>query len=201
MEYEAQDQSELHPTQTPPEKKMRPASEFAEYDDLVSQLADQLKIARHPDSSVTIKAARILIETILSTPSSLPANRQQQQQQQKQQQQQQNLANKFQRQCGDEIRIQQSKFTLDDVSLPKAILKSHHNNDDDKLTQQVQQQSSEHKSKDELDRTFQRASRALKLLYLDDQKQLQYQVNEIISGIQAITANPKTDPRLLATGR
>lgn len=121
-----------------------------------------------------------------------------------------------------EIRIQQAKFTLADVILPERLLGLAENNLAKQESQLDPQQvpsgsdvcvSHETRSmtvtepmtpattKDELVSAFESASKVLKLLYLDDQRQLQNRVNELISSVQSITANPKTDPRLLATGR
>lgn len=166
----------------PASKKMKP-SDFDEYDSLVRRLADILNIAVHPDTSVTIKAARLLIERIVSsddaermskgrTSSSSSSSKE-----------------LHAPKAGDEIRIQQSKFSLHDVLLPTAAMTSG---------------TGEPKSdieKDDLGETYDRAARSLKLLYLNDQKELQLKVNEIISSIQSITANPKTDSRLIAIGR
>uniref|UniRef100_H2YWJ4 RNA transcription, translation and transport factor protein n=1 Tax=Ciona savignyi TaxID=51511 RepID=H2YWJ4_CIOSA len=46
-----------------------------------------------------------------------------------------------------------------------------------------------------------RAAKALRLLHINDLRQLQTQVNEAIVAVQAITANPKTDQRLGKIGR
>lgn len=171
-------------SKAPAEKKMRPC-DYAEYETLVNQLASRLKIACHPDPSVTIRAARLLIESALSSNGGQPQLRD----------------------CGDEplppsdianmslgenrgvTRIQRSKFSLEDIMLPKT-------------PPSISTESTElSKPKDELNEVYERAAKALKLLYLDDQKQLQNRVNEIISSIQAVTANPKTDSKLMARGR
>lgn len=160
--------------QAPTVKKMRP-SEYEEYDTLVDQLADRLKLARHPDSLVTIKAARLLVENILSTPSTTSSL---------------DDEARAQEEKVKEIRIQRSKFDLDDVILPEALHKN--------VTSNTNMTSDK---KDELKEILERAAKALKLLYLDDQKKLQNRVNEIISSVQSVTANPKTDSKLLTTGR
>lgn len=214
---------------SPAEKRMKPYDR-TEYDRTLIELANLLNIAPHPNSLVTLQAAKLVLEKHLSS-SSILSHKQHEgrndiiegQQQQQQQQQSKDSCSAAQ----NETRIQQSKFTLADISLPKLIIKSAANNIANEaleLHQQVPPQLSLSSSinestsdcvshetrstalmgltrKDELLDTFERASKALKLLYLDDQRQLQNQVNELISSIQSITANPKTDPRLLASGR
>ena len=180
-----------HQDELPAEKKMKPNS-GDEYGRLLSELARQLKLARHPNSLTVIKAARLVVEQMLSSKEHGTSH------------------------GGDnpgadrpdgarerEIRIQQCKFRLEDVPLPECL-------DVGESTNQLSESNKSQlgsggvvvtdgaKTKDEL--KFERAARALKLLYLDDQKQLQNRVNETISAIQSITANPKTDPRLLASG-
>jgi len=95
--------------------------------------------------------------------------------------------NNSKRNVSGETRIQRSKLDLEDISLPIET-------NLDKLT-------SKDGEKDELVETFKQAAKVLKLLYLNDLKQEQLRVNEIISDIQSITANPKTDSTLAATGR
>lgn len=167
-------------TSGPVGKKMK-STDITEYDTLVHKLAELLNIATHPDTSVTIKAARLLIERILSDriESGDTNNREEMS----------SLNSLHASKRGYEIRIQQSKFDLNDVSLPTTVefSRSKKCNSDDK--------------KDDPNEAYCRAARSLKLLYLDDQKQLQLKVNEIISTIQSITANPKTDSKLLSTGR
>lgn len=223
----------------PAGKKMRP-SDQTEYDTLIDQLANRLKVARHPDSLVTIKAARLLIENILAsskvdlkqqssadsgsninTTDPQPASNRAT-----------NLAHNnsslsptSDNNKANNIRIQQTKFNLDDVSLPSSLitswlLKSARTttpaekmepklNDisraaagsggDESGKETIMMMMNERK--DELKGLSERALKSLKLLYLNDQKQLQLQVNEIISSIQSITANPKTDSKLLSSGR
>lgn len=163
----------------PPESKKMKPSDFDEYDSLVGKLADMLNIAVHPDTSVTIKAARLLIERIVSSGDMYGIS-----------ERQTSLSSKelHAPKAGDEIRIQQSKFSLDDVLLPTAT--TTNKTSEPKLNVE----------KDDLGETYDRAARSLKLLYLNDQKELQLKVNEIISSIQSITANPKTDYRLIAIG-
>lgn len=202
-QLESSEEQQLEGRQQPPqqhqegpvEKKMRPASEFAEYDKLLDRLADRLKIARHPDSLVTLKAARILIENVLSSSSD---------KQHHNEQGEQTSGRRHERHGGDDVdetKIQQSKFSLHDIGLPKSLLMKSH--DESARQQQVTNEPSndDNSEKDDLEQVFERSARALKLLYLDDQKQLQNRVNEIISAIQSITANPKTDPSLLTSGR
>ena len=184
----------------------------AEYKDLVDQLADCLKLARHPKESQTIEAARILIEkTLLQNEahrenvkiesadevapllSSLVTSR------------------AGIRQSDDEIRIQRAKFKLDDVTLPasSALLSSQPRALVGQANLSQARQSSatatatgdDDAKKDELEKSFEHAAKALRLLYLFDQKQLQNQVNQVILGIQSITANPRIESRLQATGR
>lgn len=254
-DQQQQRQQFIREVQGPVEKKMRP-SDIVEYDKLLTELADQLKIARHPDPLVLLKATRLLIESddclSSSSSSSLDQSNKSQTQEQKElrgqsattiEQQTQSAnssaaaaaaaapandngdfggANRIKRQQDDtEIRIQQSKFVLDDVMLPKSLIKSAKSN----LSSKQQKQQQELDGADEqvsmscsgdigpivsheagttkvdLVKTFERASKTLKLLYMNDQRQLQNQVNVMISSIQSITANPKTDSRLLATGR
>lgn len=179
MECETRQQTDE--LEAPVGKKMRP-SDYAEYDSLVDQLADRLNIARHPDSSITIKAARLLVEHILSSNSDNT-------------EQASNLnTNDSSKQRKGEIRIQKSKFNLSNISLPTMTLTAA-------TTRSSTTGTSGDVKKDDLWESFMDASRALKLLYLSDQKHLQNQVNEIISTIQSLTANPKTDSRLLASGR
>uniref|UniRef100_A0A6G1SCM3 UPF0568 protein n=1 Tax=Aceria tosichella TaxID=561515 RepID=A0A6G1SCM3_9ACAR len=197
------DRSDLGPV----EKRMK-ASDFAEYDELINELADQLKLARHPDSLVVLKAARLLLEannnTLTPAPSSAVvslmvdgdnSNRAAQLPQSQENDTETRASgclNKdgSSRLGDDRIRtIQQSKFTLNDVLLPKTLVTKTSDSEKDV------------NKKYDLTSAFERAAKALKLLYLDDQRQLQNQVNELISSIQSITANPRTDPRLLATGR
>jgi hypothetical protein len=213
---QAGDRSDLGPA----EKKMK-ASDFAEYDMLINELADLLKLARHQDSAVVLKAARLLLETTTSNkqrtaaaaaPPSPPqataaTTTQTGDDNTNPVRQTCSLGNDTKtrasgcsnrdgssRLSDDKIRtIQQSKFTLDDVLLPKTL-----------VTKSAPKTSVSEVVKEEkydLTKAFERAAKALKLLYLDDQRQLQNQVNELISSVQSITANPKTDPRLLATGR
>lgn len=131
--------------------------DYPEYDSLVDELARKLKLARHPDPSVTIKAARLLLEKRRATANS-----------------------------GEGIKIQRSKFSLDDIPLPKNAVANWEKalNKDDKSSAD-----------------FERASKGLKLLYLDDQKQLQLKINEVISSIQSVTADPKTNSKLMTGGR
>lgn len=175
--------------EAPAGKKMRPC-DYAEYDSLVDQLADRLNIARHPDNSVTIKAARLLIENILST-------KHDDKEVVKEEERDQEKKNK----SSGEIRIQQSKFDLNDVSLPNTIFPIESQTSTGLMSTATTTEASGDVKKDDLLKMFVGASKALKLLYLNDQKQLQNQVNEITSLIQSATANPKTDPRLLTTGR
>lgn len=221
----------------PAEKRMR-SSEFVEYDELLNELARQLKIARHPDPLVLLRAARLLIE---SNCLSLSAQKNQSYGTQNENAPQHMAAAHSKsalavpRQQDDddsEIRIQQSsKFSLNDVMLPKSLIKSATNNLGKQVKHRQQASGFSDKpqapdsatsggsiaslgrsvtretrtptsmTKDELAGVFEHAAKALKLLYLNDQRRLQNQVNESISSIQSITANPKTDPRLLATGR
>lgn len=161
-------------------KKMKP-SDVEEYDTLVGKLANMLNIAAHPDSAITIKAARLLIEKIISSNITSGDSTKEQTS---------SSSKVFHApKGGDEIRIPESKFNLYDVTLP-SVAKFDESS-----------QSSTDDKKDDPGKTYDRAARSLKLLYLDDQKQLQLKVNEIISSIQSITANPKTDSKLLATGR
>lgn len=176
-------------------KKMKP-DEFIEIDSLVNEVGDLLKLVRHPNNSVTIKAAKILLESLssekpLSTTTQTTTS-----------QQPMKSSDILDGDC--EIRIQQSKFNLDDITLPSAIMSNWKNkmaknettplndcdnNDIKRLTDK------------KLTEAFERASKALRLLYLNDQKQLQLKVNETISSIQSITANPKTDSKLVSIGR
>lgn len=45
------------------------------------------------------------------------------------------------------------------------------------------------------------AAKVLRLLYVQDLRDLQTRINEAIVAVQAITANPKTDTRLGKVGR
>jgi len=167
----------------PREKKMKP-NEVLEYDCLLNELADHLGLARHPDSLLLLKSARILIENLsggprhgedISVEDGTEGSKK----------------IKTLSSCDDSKTqsVIRRNFTLEDISLPKLLMKQ----------QEGGRQWSDEPA--DLVASFERAARALKLLYLDDQKQLQNQVNETIALIQSITANPKTDPRLLATGR
>lgn len=256
--------STIEPSLEPPVgKRMRP-SDQTEYDTLLDQLADRLKIARHPDSLVTIKAARLLIENILAASSlsskfdhgqqssadfsrsgssnddnrtTISANNKSNDDPKATKI---NLTNNQQAPAAvivsdrsdsrvaivglsSAMRIQQTKFSLDDVSLPASLVSSWSSvaamtpkqiNDDQSLTNkettttttsmELEQQGANEttaRRKDELKGALERASKSLKLLYLNDQKKLQLQVNEIISSIQSITANPKTDSKLLSSAR
>jgi len=51
------------------------------------------------------------------------------------------------------------------------------------------------------DKSVDRAATVLRLLYIDDLRSLQTQVNEIVSTLQDFTANPKTDSKLGKVGR
>lgn len=172
--------------ETPAEKKMKP-NDYAEYDSLVDQLAERLNIVRHPNSTITIKAVRQLVENILSRCDATESR------------EKELSSTKITTSATEDkvsgSKIQQSKFSLNDVSLPSVS----------STNIEVDEKSSMSKrkidKKDEPDEILERAARALKLLYLDDQKELQNQVNEIISSIQSVTANPKTDAKLLDTGR
>lgn len=182
--------------EAPAGKKMRPC-DYAEYDSHVDQLADRLNIARHPDNSVTIKAARLLIENILLTKHDDKEVVRKGDEEGKQEKK---------KGSSGEIRIQQSKFDLNDVSLPTTIFSVESQASTGLVSPPpppttTTTEASGDVKKDDLLETFIGASKALKLLYLNDQKQLQNQVNEITSLIQSVTANPKTDPRLLTTGR
>lgn len=151
----------------PDGKKMKP-SEHTEYDLLIYQLADQYGIAHHPDPLVILKAIRLLTEKLYAADGVCLGNQP-----------------SFENHMQDEQINQQSKFTLQDISLPTVVStkfdKSRENIDDRMM--------------------FEQAAKSLKLLYLDDQKRLQSKVNEIVSSIQSVTANPKTDSRALASGR
>lgn len=182
-----QDDSRLD--QEPAEKKMKP-NDISEFDSLLNELAEHLKLARHPDSLTALRSARILIENTLKR------------------QQDSDITRESSRLAGvttvrekEEIRVRHSEFRLDDVSLPKLLSSTKRGlSNRDETKESVDEEAM---SKDEPTEksAFERAARALILLYLDDQKQLQNQVNETISKIQSITANPKTDPRLIKTGR
>ncbi len=45
------------------------------------------------------------------------------------------------------------------------------------------------------------AAKILRLLYINDLRKLQTQINEAIVSVQTVTANPKTDTRLGKVGR
>lgn len=51
------------------------------------------------------------------------------------------------------------------------------------------------------DPTLNRAANVLRLLYINDLKELQTQVNAMLVQLQSLTANPKTDSRLGQVGR
>ena len=51
------------------------------------------------------------------------------------------------------------------------------------------------------DKSVDRAATVLRLLYIDDLRALQTQVNDIVSTLQDFTANPKTDSKLGKVGR
>jgi len=51
------------------------------------------------------------------------------------------------------------------------------------------------------DRQLDQAATVLRLLYINDLRQLQTQVNDVVSTFQEFTANPKTDSRLGKVGR
>lgn len=235
------------------EKKMRPA-DVVEYDMLLDQLAESLKIARHPDSSITIKAARLLIEKLISsTRSSCPSLCQQGGQNNTPEGEKGHEGEggdrslRFPHAHTNQSAKRDDKdklLEINDVQLPKKLLHcllssglsaddgitgGSNNNEDPLTTTTAAQPSSESSEsmkrrtmaevvqqggggggssnkcdadkKDETLALFERASSVLKLLYLDDQRHLQNRVNEIISSIQSLTANPKTDTRLLKTGR
>lgn len=171
--------------EAPVEKRMRP-DDSEEYSNLVSQLCDKLKIARHPDTSVSIKAARLLIENVLADEGKKSSG------DIRQENAPSGGSTRYGKSVSDKMRIQKSKFRLEDLSLPKVALMTC---EDEPMDENMGME------KDELDKTFEQASKSLKLLYLNDQKQLQYRVNEIISSIQSITANPQTDAKLASVGR
>lgn len=149
---------------------MKTANEHLEFEQLVDKLAESLNIARHPDTATTIKAARMLIESLIRDSQDNEAK-----------------SNKG------------AKFTIDQIELPKT---SRHKVDSTTLAERsLAAAVATEESKDEPDEVVDRARRALKLLYLDDLKQLQLQVNDIIASIQTVTENPKTDWRLSAKGR
>lgn len=203
--------------QVPVEKRMKP-SDFAEYDELVKQLADLLKITRHPDSSITIKAARLVIENLLPpsetltggsreidstvTNAATTSSRFTQQ-----------VVTETSTTKTDEKSHQRSKFYLNDIALPDSVTRRASDRFAMLKCSPITSSKADGESntggddgfvapeKDDLMEMFNRSAKALKLLYLDDQRQLQNQVNGIISSIQSITANPKTDHRLSATGR
>lgn len=210
-------------------KKMRP-SDQTEYDTLLDQLADRLKIVRHPDSLVTIKAVRLLIENILSSSSPSPSLDPKQQLLSADSRSGDNGSRNQPLVAADRTtdlthqqsaivsggnnnagaRIQRTKFRLDDVSLPSSLVSSwtglgmtpqqQIGAGGGNTTKEGEEESiSRSEGKDELKGALERASKSLKLLYLNDQKQLQLQVNEIISSVQSITANPKTDSKLLSS--
>lgn len=171
-------------------KKMKP-SDVAEYDELISQLAHDLKIARHPDTLTTLRAIRLVLENKLTNNGNRGVS---------------NESGCNAIKDATEIRIQKNKFRLDDVSLPKALLmRQKQSSNELNQNKSYAMASKESMTVDSLsaskDEPLKRAARALKLLYLYDQKQLQNQVNKTISSIQSITANPKTDPRLISIGR
>lgn len=183
-------------------KRMKPDTSDDEFERLLCQLADRLKIIRHPDSSITIKAAKLLIEEMLSS-DDFGTNQRYPKQQNPEISP--DLLRKNQLQQKRAARIQHSKFNIADVPLPKYLLDRFSQlekpidnaNDGD----QYQNVDSGETQKDDLELALRHASKALKLLYLDYQKQLQHQVNETILSIQSLTAYPKTDSKLLATGR
>jgi len=51
------------------------------------------------------------------------------------------------------------------------------------------------------DKQLDRGATVLRLLYIDDLRTLQTQVNEIVATLQDFTANPKTDSKLGKVGR
>lgn len=51
------------------------------------------------------------------------------------------------------------------------------------------------------DRVLNNAAKILSLLYIQDLRNLQTQINEAIVSVQSITANPKTDTKLGKVGR
>lgn len=139
-----------------------------EYDELVNILAGKLRLARHSDSSITLNAAKLLLEK--------------------------------KQQCSSgntETKVQKSRFTLDDITLPDTMLPRW----SAALSTQPGETGDDAKIKFEEISNLNKASKVLKLLYTDDQKQLQLRVNEIISSVQAITANPKTNFKLSSVGR
>lgn len=211
----------------PTEKRMK-TGEINEYHELLGELATRLKLAHHPNPATLLKAARLVLsrpkdDRELSLRSGvdhgehvsmeLHEQRQQQSAQMNDGDDDTKTATRKSPSAGESARLsggdgqagqrwrgtaQKSKFTLYDVSLPKALVESSTTGptvcDSNELENSVQE-SVDH------GRVLERAAKALKLLYLDDQRRLQNQVNDLISSIQSITANPKTDPRLLATGR
>lgn len=209
-------------------KRMRP-DEFIEIDTLVNEMAGLLKLVRHPDTSITIKAARILLESLSDRQSLSPSTTTSEPMKSSVssdivessatdkssitqgsrsigvKQISQSSKSKNAADSEGEIRIQQSKFNLDDIPLPGVLMSNWKNkinkNEIVAASSDIANIEDKKMKKDELDIAFERASKALRLLYLNDQKQLQLQVNEIISSIQSITANPKTDSKLVSIGR
>lgn len=244
-------------TQEPVGKKMKP-SDFAQYDSLVNQLAKRLKIARHPDSSIVISAASLLLDQLLtgsmsassspkpepkpsqssspllsstSTPSSSVAvaasttqtiadgygrdniqptilssdDTKISQVVQKAQTKSASSGTGF---CGDTTGckdspglMQKSKFIIADVTLPVSLSNKLVAIDGSNRVGGGVAKVHAGDVKDDLRVTFEHASKSLKLLYLYDQKQLQFLVNKTISSVQCLTANPKTDSKLISIGR
>lgn len=143
------------------------------YNQLLDKLAKRLKIARHPDNSVTIEAAKTLIEDSISNQSrEVIISR---------------ANDKFEDPSSS---IQSSKFNVVDIPLPKF------------LSEICDSNNSNSTSSDKTNpNVLAHSARCLKLLYLEDQRQLQNQVNQAISSIQSLTADPKTDMKQMAVGR
>jgi len=115
----------------------------------VNEIADLLKIPKHPDHLVTLEAIAIIIKSRFS---------------------------------GDALESKQTN---------QPNLKS------DKLFTI----ENSHLGFDGKDQILSKAAKVLRILYINDLRDLQTKINHIIVSIQSITANPKTDTSLGKVGR
>lgn len=115
----------------------------------VNELANLLKVPKHPNHLITLEAIAIIIKS------------------------------KFSGDAVESKQIKPSNFKSDKLF---TIENSHLG----------------FESKDE---TLIKAAKVLRILYINDLRDLQTKINHIIASIQSITANPKTDTSLGKVGR
>lgn len=155
-----------------------------EYDIMLDRLSNKLNIVRHPDDSVLLDSIILLLKK-QQGPLNARTN--------------ENLLSRDNKGSGDSqfvptFRLQKSTFNIEDIPLPNYLTNT-------KAASAAVVNNQKPSLCDKELVILENASKCLKLLYLHDQKQLQIQVNDIISSIQTLTADPKTESKQMAIGR